>query len=98
MTDGPGPGRGRFPSALLAALRDAGPQDAELRVGLWGGDTVAFRRLLKETDDGLVGEVEEDRPGRGTAVVAVPWHAISRIAVVAAAPKRGRPGFLPPSE
>lgn|GEM_PF-3003142 len=91
--------RDRFPGALLAALRAEAPEGALLRLGLWSGETVVVRRVLRETEDGLIGELQgaPGAEGDGTAVVAVPWHAVARVEATPGATRRARPGFRPGS-
>lgn len=87
----------RFPSALLAALRAEVAEGGLWRLGLWNGETVTLSRIVRETEDGLIGEVQAaagadvDRPG----LVAVPWQAVARVEALPSAARRARPGFHP---
>lgn len=85
-----------FPTGLLAALRAQAPEGAVWRLGLWNGETVALRRILAETEDGVLGELR-GAPGadQPAAVVAVPWDAIARIEAAPETAHRARPGFRP---
>ena len=89
--DGP---RHPFPTGLLAALRAQAAEGAVWRLGLWNGETVGLRRILAETEDGLLGELRgvpgADQP---PTVVAVPWDAIARIEAAPETAHRARPGF-----
>ncbi len=87
-----------FPRALLTALRAAAPEGAVLRLGLWSGEVVSLGRVVREDDDGLLGELDQEgRAGQGGRVLAaVPWHAVARVEAVS--PKRrAQPGFAPPA-
>lgn len=89
-----------FPRALFQALARAAEGEVVLRLGLWNGETVSVRRVVQETDDGILGEAASDgRPGdgRGPVWVAVPWHAVARVEAAPEAPRIPR-GFVPPGE
>ena len=86
-----------FPQGLLAALTAAAPEGAVLKVALWNGETVALRRVVSQTGDGLLGEVEPPAtaaPAEGT-LVAIPWQAVARITAAPAGVRRSTPGFRP---
>jgi len=93
---GPG-GWPRFPQALLRALREAAPEGGLLQFGLWHGESLTVRRVLAETDEGVLAELEPPASAaeRGPSVVAVPWYAIARVETLPPPARRARPGFVP---
>ena len=88
----------RFPQALLAALRGEAPEGGLLQLGLWHGETLTVRRVVQETEDGLLAELEPPAVGggseRGAGLVAVPWTAIARVQALPQPARRARPGFV----
>ncbi len=89
-----------FPQALLADLQsEAGSGGGLLQLSLWHGETITVRRFVRQTEAGVVAELEippaEERTARETLFAAVPWSAIAHVRTVAAPSRRGRPGFAP---
>lgn len=95
--DGEGGGH-RFPQALLAALRAEAPEGSLLQLGLWHGESLTLKRVVRETEDGILAELEPPPAGgsadRGPSLAAIPWHAIARVQAVPPPARRARPGFV----
>ncbi len=84
----------QFPSSLLKRLRAAAPAEAVLHLALWSGESVALRRIVEETEDGLLAELNVPSSDAG-ALVAIPWQAICRVEADPEVGHRARPGFRP---
>ncbi len=87
-----------FPRALLAALRESAPEGSALQIGLWHGESLSVRTVLRETEEGLLAELAPAPTAsddRGPTVVAVPWHAIARVQASPAPARKTRTGFAP---
>jgi hypothetical protein len=92
----PGSGWPPFPRALLASVRAAGSAEGLLQLGLWHGEVLTVRRIVEETEEGILAELEPTAGAdRGPAIAAVPWHAIARVQWNPSVPRKGRPGFVP---
>ena len=86
-----------FPRTLLTALRETATDGSVLQIGLWHGESLSVRTILRETDEGLLAELQPAPTApddRGPAVVAVPWHAIARVQAVPAPARKSRTGFV----
>lgn len=88
-----------FPQALLKALQARAPEGHLVQLSLWHGEALVLRRVLEQTADGILAELEpppaESAEERPTVVAAVPWTSIAAARTVKAPVRRGRPGFLP---
>ncbi len=81
-----------FPPSLFTQLQAAAPKNAHLRLALWNGDVVVAKRVLRQTDEGLL--VECDGADGEPAICAVAWFGLARVET-APGTRRGRAGFLP---
>ena len=91
------PGFPPFPRTLLAALRENAPDGSILQLGLWHGESLSVRAIVRETEEGLIAELQPSPTAaddRGPAVVAVPWHALARVQAVPAPARKARTGFV----
>lgn len=83
-----------FPPALLRRLRAAGEGSGTVRLLLWNGERVPVRKVVEETEDGMIVETDT-APGEPAIIAAVPWQAIAGAEVRGDPTRRARPGFRP---